>query len=124
MSVGSALELLASALSEGGKPSPKTLRGLMEATGLSRVTVLKYVKSLRNQRLITEKTLIQGRGRPRLLFQPSKTFLRMTSAVKQEEEPILIRFEKLKTLCRHAKGSRCKKTLRSCRIDLCPFTIK
>ena len=124
MSVGSALELLASALSEGGKPSPKTLRGLMEATGLSRVTVLKYVKSLRNQGLIAEKTLIQGRGRPRLLFQPSKTFLRMTSAVKQEEEPILIRFEKLKTLCRHAKGGRCKKTLRSCRIDLCPLTIK
>ena len=117
-------ELLASVLVTQGKPSSKTLRELIRGTGLSRVTVLKYVKKLKDQGLITEKTLIQGRGRPKLLFQPTQALLKMISTAKRGDETVLIRFERLKTLCKHMKGDRCKETLKPCYANLCPSVIK
>jgi len=124
MSESYVCELLASVLVLEGKPSAKTLSELIKGTGLSRVTVLKYVKKLKDQGLIAEKPLIQGRGRPKLLFQPTQPFLKMISTVKQGDETALIRFEKLKTLCKHMKGDRCKQTLKLCYTNLCPSTIR
>jgi DNA-binding transcriptional regulator GbsR (MarR family) len=124
MSESYVCELLASVLVSDGKPSSKTLSELIKGTGLSRVTILKYVKRLKDQGLIAEKPLIHGRGRPRLLFQPTQPFLRMISTAKRGDETVLIRFERLKTLCKHMKGGRCKQTLKLCYANLCPSTIK
>jgi len=124
MSESYVCELLAPVLVSDGKPSAKTLSELIKGTGLSRVTVLKYVKRLKDQGLITEKPLIQGRGRPKLLFQPTQPFLRIISTVKRGDETVLIKFEKLKTLCKHMKEDRCKQTLKLCYANLCPSTIK
>lgn len=124
MSESYVCELLASVLVLEGKPSSKTLSELIKGTGLSRVTVLKYVKKLKDQGLITEKPLIHGRGRPKLLFQPAQPFLKMISTEKRGDETVLIRFEKLKSLCKHMKGDRCKQTLKLCYANLCPSTIR
>ena len=47
-------------LGEGGKPTPKTLVEIVESSGHSRATVLKWLERLESSGLVTRKPLIKG----------------------------------------------------------------
>ena len=125
MSEGYFRRRIGSALGEGGRPTPKTLGELVGELGLSRTTVLKWLKILKEQGLLREEPLIVGRGRPRFLYHPTSTLLGSVNLPEEGlSETLLVDFQTLQRACRHRKGGRCKETLNRCRASICPLRLK
>ena len=116
---------ICSALTEEGRSSPKTLGELVEGLGMSRTTVLKWLKTLRGQGLVRGEPRIRGRGRPKLLYHPTQPLIDSVNLPEGgSPEVLLVSFRRLQRACRHQKGGRCKETLNVCRIGTCPLRLR
>jgi predicted transcriptional regulator len=105
-------------LSEGGKPMPRTLSEVVERSGHSRATVLKWLGKLESGGLVARKPLIQGRGRPKFLYHPAPELL---VSVGRPLDLVSVSFAELQKVCEHQKSGFCKKAVQRCQLTSCPL---
>lgn len=105
-------------LSEGGKPTPRTLAEIVERSGHSRATVLKWLEKLLSSGLITRKPLIEGRGRPKFAYYPAPGLLVPAGG---PVDLVSVSFAELQKVCEHQKSGFCKKAVQKCQRSSCPL---
>ena len=105
-------------LGEGGKPTPKTLAEIVESSGHSRATVLKWLERLESSGLVTRKPLIRGRGRPKFEYHPTPSLLVMAG---RSIDFVLVSFAEFQKVCEHQKSGFCKKAVQKCQRSICPL---
>jgi predicted transcriptional regulator len=105
-------------LGEGGKPTPKTLTEIVDKSGHSRATVLKWLKKLESSGLITRKPLIKGRGRPKFEYHPAPTLLVSAGG---PVDLVSVSFAELQQVCNHQKSEFCEKAVQKCQRSSCPL---
>ena len=105
-------------LGEGGKPTPKTLAEIVEKSGHSRATVLKWLEKLESSSLIARKPLIEGRGRPKFVYHPAPSLLVSAS---RPVDLVSISFAELQKVCEYQKSGFCKKAVQRCQRSSCPL---
>ena len=111
-------EKLVSALRGG----PLGLSELVGETGFARQTVHNHLQSLVERGLVVKETLPGGRGRPKVRYRLTPGLPRDPSTT--DLQVVMLLFKKLKTVCRHEKGGRCKRIRNRCGPSLCPLIIK
>ena len=101
---------------------PLGLSELVGETGFARQTVHNHLQSLVERGLVVKKTLPGGRGRPKVKYRLTPGLPRDLPTT--DLQVVLLLFKKLKTVCRHEKGGRCKQIRNRCDPSLCPLTVK
>lgn len=99
-------------------PTPRTLAEIVERSGHSRATVLKWLGRLESEGLITRKLLIRGRGRPKFVYYPTQALLTPASGLA---ELVSVPFAELRKACKYQKSGFCKKAVQKCQLDDCPL---
>ena len=111
-------EKLVSTLRDG----PLGLSELVRETGFARQTIHNHLQNLVEHGLVMKETLPGGRGRPKVKYRLTPGLPRDFSTT--DLQVVMLPFKKLKTVCRHEKGGRCKRTRKHCDPSLCPTTTK
>ena len=113
-------ERVLAVLSDG---KPKFFAQLLGEVGFSRNTLKPRLKRLTAQSLvISEKTLSNGRGRPRYTYYVSPIARRQVSAALSDPSITIVAlpFSRLRHLCRFEKGGYCKQVRSKCDAGSCP----
>jgi len=107
-------ERVLAVLSDG---KPKFFAQLLGEVGFSRNTLKPRLKRLTAQSLvISEKTLSNGRGRPRYAYFLSPRVRQQVSAALSDPSITIVAlpFSRLRHLCRFEKGGYCKQIRNKC----------
>jgi len=106
-------------LVKDGQATPRTLARIMENLPYSRFTILKHLKEMELDGLVSKSIIIAKttRGRPRVLYSPTNLLLK-------EEDVISIPFVMLSENCIHRDGKRCRKSPGLCEMRRCPLLDK
>ena len=112
-------EALERLLVKDGQPTPRTLMRIMENLPYSRLTILKHLKEMEMNGLISKSTIARSsRGRPKVLYQPT------ASLVRGDASSIQIPFSLLSENCIHRDEGRCTKSPGACGLRRCPLIYK
>ena len=107
-------ERILAVLSEG---KPKFFAQLLGEVGFSRNTLKLHIKRLTAQSLVVkEKTLSNGRGRPKHAYFISPKVRQQVSAALSDPSITIVTlpFSRLRHLCRFEKGGYCKQIRNKC----------
>jgi DNA-binding Lrp family transcriptional regulator len=113
-------ERILAVLSEG---KPKFFVQLLGEVGFGRNTLKLRLKRLTAQSLVVkEKTLSNGRGRPKYAYFISPKVRQQVSAALSDPSitVVTLPFSRLRHLCRFEKGGYCKEARKSCGPQNCP----
>jgi len=113
-------ERVLAVLSDG---KPKFFAQLLGEVDFSRNTLRLHLKRLTAQSLaVKEKTLSNGRGRPKYTYFPSPRVRQQVSAAPSDPSITIaaLPFSRLRHLCRFEKGGYCKQTRNKCDAGSCP----
>jgi predicted ArsR family transcriptional regulator len=105
----------------GGKP--RVFTQLLDEVGSSRNTLKLRLKRLTAQSLVVkEKTLSNGRGRPKYAYYVSPIARRQVSAALLDSYVTIVSlpFSRIRHLCRFEKGRYCKQVRNKCDPGNCP----
>ena len=101
-----------------GQATPRTLARIMENLPYSRFTILKHLKEMEINGLVSKSTIARtSRGRPKVLYQPTPSLIR-------GEAMIQIPFSILSENCMHRDGKRCRKSPGPCEVKRRPILQK
>jgi len=103
----------------------KTLEEMIRALGVSKVSALKWLKSLESDGLVYRTQLMRAgrRGRPRSLYHPTKNLKKFMHG-SPTGSVVTLDFTTLKSMCRYEKGGMCKALLpklQRCESSHCPY---
>ena len=105
----------------------RCLQEMMQSLDTSKVTALKWLKSMEREGLVY-RTLAHRpgmKGRPRSIYHPTKNLkMFMKHESEQGSEMVSISLTALRRLCRYEKGGMCKAILpklQRCEASLCPY---
>ncbi|MBI2938478.1 MAG: hypothetical protein HYY22_09750 [Thaumarchaeota archaeon] len=105
-------------LVKDGQATPRTLARIMENLPHSRFTILKHLKEMEMNGLISKSTIAKTtRGRPKILYQP-------TASLLKGEDVVQIPFSTLSENCIHRDGGKCVKSPNPCEMMRCPILDK
>ena len=105
-----------------GKVGSMTIRELVSASGLSRQTVQRYLKSFEKAGLVVRSRVVEGRGRPKHHYKPTMKLARAVSkGLGEGMDKVLISFKVLRRTCKWGKGGFCKKKVKKCTPTICPI---
>jgi len=113
------------AASTFGNADGKTLQEMIAALEVSKVTALKWLRSLERQGLVYRTQLMRTgmKGRPQDVYHPTKNLKRFKEC--SSNSPIVaIDFSIIRSICRYHKGGMCKALLpklQRCESMLCPY---
>jgi hypothetical protein len=96
---------------------------LLGEVGFGRNALKLHPKRLTAQSLaVKEKTLSNGRGRPKYAYFPSPRVRQQVSAAPSDPSITIaaLPFSRLRHLCRFEKGGYCKQTRNKCDAGSCP----
>jgi len=113
-------ERILSVLSDG---NPRVFAQLLGEVGFSRNTLKLHIKRLTAQSLVLkEKTLSNGRGRPKYAYFLSPRVKQQVFAALLDPSITIITlpFSRLRHLCRFEKGGYCKQVRKNCNAENCP----
>jgi DNA-binding Lrp family transcriptional regulator len=113
-------ERILSVLSDG---KPRVFAQLLGEVGFSRNTLKLHLKRLTAQNLVMkEKTLSNGRGRPKYAYFLSPRVRQQVSAALSDPSITIVTlpFSRLRHLCRFEKGGYCKQLKNRCDAGNCP----
>jgi len=113
-------ERVLAVLSDG---KPKFFAQLLGEVGFSRNTLKLHLKRLTAQSLVVkEKTLSNGRGRPKYAYFLSPRVRQQVSAALSDPSTTIVTlpFSRLRHLCRFEKGGYCKQIRNKCDPGNCP----
>src|SRR3989304_6616465 len=113
-------ERILSMLSDG---KPRVFAQLLGEVRFSRNTLKLHSKRLTAQSLVVkEKTLSNGRGRPKYAYFISPKVRQQVSAALSDPSIAIVSlpFSRLRHLCRFEKGGYCKQARKSCTPENCP----
>ena len=102
---------------------PRFFTQLLDEVGFSRNTLKLHLKRLTAQSLVVkEKTVSNGRGRPKYTYYTSPRARRQVSAALSDPAITIVTlpFSRLKYLCRFEKGGHCKQARNKCDPGNCP----
>jgi len=102
---------------------PLNLAQLLGEVGFSRNTLKLHLKRLTGQDLvIKEKTLSNGRGRPKYAYFLSPKVRQQVFAGLLDPSVTIVTlpFSRLRHLCRFEKGGYCKQAKNKCAVENCP----
>jgi len=102
---------------------PKFFAQLLGEVGFSRNTLKLHLKRLTAQSLVVkEKTLSNGRGRPKYTYFLSPRARQQVSAALSDPSITIVTlpFNRLRHLCRFEKGGYCKQIRSKCETGSCP----
>jgi predicted ArsR family transcriptional regulator len=107
---------------ERGEVGSITIRELVSASGLSRQTVQRYLKSFEEKGLVVRSRTVRGRGRPLHHYRPTVKLARAVSeGLGEEMDKFLVSFQALRRACKWFKGGFCKKKAKNCIPTICPI---
>jgi predicted ArsR family transcriptional regulator len=110
-------------LSVLGDGKPKVFAQLLTEVGFSRNTLKLHLKRLTSQSLVLkEKTVSNGRGRPKYAYSiPSRVRQQVSAALSDQSITIVtLPFSRIRHLCRFEKGGYCKQVRNKCDPRSCP----
>lgn len=113
-------ERVLAVLSDG---NPRVFAQLLGEVGFSRNTLKLRLKRLVAQSLVMkEKTVSNGRGRPKYAYSVSSRVRRQVFAALQDPSITIVTlpFSRLRHLCRFEKGGYCKQIRNKCDAGSCP----
>ena len=113
-------ERILSMLSDG---KPRVFAQLLGEVRFSRNTLKLHLKRLTAQNLVVkEKTLSNGRGRPKYAYFISPKVRQQVSAALSDPSITIVTlpFSRLRHLCRFEKGGYCKEARKTCEASNCP----
>ena len=113
-------ERVLAVLSDG---KPRFFAQLLDEVGFGRNTLKVRLKRLTAQSLVVkEKTLSNGRGRPKYTYYISPRARRQVSAALSDSSITIVTlpFSRLRHLCRFEKGGYCKQIRNKCDAGSCP----
>ena len=113
-------ERVLAVLTEG---KPKFFAQLLGEVGFGRNTLKLHLKRLTAQSLVVrEKTLSNGRGRPKYAYFISPKVRQQVSAALSDPSITIVTlpFSRLRHLCRFEKGGYCKQVRNKCDPGNCP----
>ena len=113
-------ERVLAVLSDG---KPRVFAQLLDEVGFSRNTLKLRLKRLTAQSLVVkEKTLSNGRGRPKYAYCLSPRARQQVSAALSDSSITIVTlpFSRLRHLCRFEKGGYCKQLRNRCDATTCP----
>ncbi|MGA3192197.1 MAG: hypothetical protein ABSD73_06750 [Candidatus Bathyarchaeia archaeon] len=96
---------------------PRFFAQLLDAAGFSRNTLKLGLKRLIAQSLVVkEKTLMNGRGRPKYTYYTRPRTRRQVSAALSDPSimSVTLPFSRIRHLCRFEKGGYCKQVRNRC----------
>jgi predicted ArsR family transcriptional regulator len=102
---------------------PRVFAQLLDEVGFSRNTLKLRLKRLTAQSLVVkEKTVSNGRARPKYTYSVSSRVRRQVSAALQDSSIAIVTlpFSRLRHLCRFEKGGYCKQVGNNCNAANCP----
>jgi DNA-binding Lrp family transcriptional regulator len=102
---------------------PRFFAQLLEEVGFSRNTLKLRLKRLVAQSLVMkEKTVSNGRGRPKYTYYMSPRARRQVSAALSDPSITIVTlpFSRIRHLCRFEKGGYCKQIRNNCNPGNCP----
>jgi predicted ArsR family transcriptional regulator len=104
------------------KVGSMTIRELVSASGLSRQTVQRYLKSFEETGLVVRSRVVEGRGRPQHRYKPTMKLARAVSkGLGAEMDKVLISFKVLRRTYKWGNGGFCKKKVKKCTPTICPI---
>jgi len=107
---------------ERGEVGSVTIGELVSASGLSRQTVQRYLKSFEEEGLVVRSRVVKGRGRPQHHYKPTLKLARAVSeGLGEEMDKFLISFKVLRRSCKWFRGGFCKKKAKECTPTTCPI---
>ena len=105
-------------LVKDGQATPRTLVRIMEILPYCRFTILKHLKEMELDGLVSRSTIARAsRGRPKVLYSPTNLLLK-------GEDVISIPFFMLRENCIHRDGKVCRKSPGLCEMRRCPLLDK
>jgi len=105
-------------LVKDGQAAPRTLARIMENTPCSRFTILKHLKEMELDGLVSKSIIAKTtRGRPKVLYSPTNLLLK-------GEDVISIPFIMLSENCIHRDEKRCRKSPGLCEMRRGPLLDK
>jgi predicted ArsR family transcriptional regulator len=113
-------ERVLSVLSDG---NPRVFAQLLDEAGFSRNTLKLHLKRLTAQSLVAkEKTLSNGRGRPKYAYFLSPRVKQQVSAALSDPSITIVTlpFSRIRHLCGFEKGGYCKQVRKNCNAENCP----
>jgi len=113
-------ERILSVLSDG---KSKIFVQLLTEVGFSRNTLKLHLKRLTAQSLVMkEKTVSDGRGRPKYAYSIPSRVRQQVSAVLSDPSMTIVTlpFSRIRHLCRFEKGGYCKQVRNKCDPRRCP----
>jgi len=102
---------------------PRFFAQLLGDVGFSRNTLKLHLKRLVAQSLVVkEKTVSNGRGRPKFTYSVSPRARRQVSAALSDPSitVVTLPFSRIRHLCRFKKGGYCKQARNNCNAGSCP----
>jgi DNA-binding Lrp family transcriptional regulator len=103
--------------------NPRVFAQLLDEVGFSRNTLKLRLKRLVAQSLVMkEKTVSNGRGRPKYTYFVSSRVRQQVSAALQDTSITIVTlpFSRIRHLCRFEKGGYCKRIRNRCDAGSCP----
>ena len=103
--------------------NPRVFAQLLDEVGFSRNTLKLRLKRLVAQSLVMkEKTVSNGRGRPKFTYFLSPRARRQVSAALSDPSITIVAlpFSRIRHLCRFEKGGYCKQVRSNCNAGNCP----
>ena len=105
----------------------RTLQEMICGLGVSKVTTLKWLRSMERKGLLCRSYEVkQGkRGRPRGVYHQTKNLKRFIEEPPQGDgSMVTLSLTTLRSICRYEKGRMCKALLpklQRCETSLCPY---
>jgi len=110
-------------LTELNDGRPRVFTQLLEEVGFGRNTLRLHLKRLIAQSLVVkEKTVSNGRGRPKYAYFISSRVRQQVSAALSDPSITIVTlpFSRIRHLCRFEKGGYCKQVRNKCDAANCP----